>query len=341
MNTGHRRGESADCTVSGRMRVRTSRRSPLDRIIDGMSSVRRSIAAGIVALCVLPATATAATPPRIIVHYDLAAGQQPENVVVEPRGDLDVTLATALQVERVTPQGKRTALAILPKATDGGTHTPILGFPIATGIVRARDGALYVGYAAGDATLTGVWRVSPGVPPRRVIPFPADSFPNGMALAGDTLYVADSALGKIWRAPVCGGEPTTWAGGPALQAAGGFAANGLKVHDGAVWASNTTQGTLLRVPVRRDGSAGEIQVKATGLTAIDDFAFNGDTVVAALNFPNEVAVVRPDGTSGIALTSDDGLRGPTSVAVDRGRVYVLSAAYVLQNDPNILVADLR
>src|SRR4051812_6359876 len=101
MNTGHRRGESADCTVSGRMRVRTSRRSPLDRIIDGMSSVRWSIAVGIVALCVLPATATAATSPRIIVHYDLAAGQQPENVVVEPRGDLDITLATALQVERV------------------------------------------------------------------------------------------------------------------------------------------------------------------------------------------------------------------------------------------------
>ncbi|GAB3893846.1 hypothetical protein GCM10029964_071280 [Kibdelosporangium lantanae] len=292
------------------------------------------------AMCVLPATATAATPPRILVHYDLAAGQQPENVAVEPRGDLDVTLATALQVERVTPQGERTPLATLPKPADGGVHTPILGFPIATGIVRARDGVLYVGYASGDATLTGIWRVSPGIPPRRVIPFPANSFPNGMALTGDTLYVADSALGKIWRASVCGGEPTTWATGPALEATSGFAANGLKIHNDAIWASNTTQGTLLRVPIRRDGSAGEIQPKATGLTAIDDFAFNGETVVAALNFPNQVALVHSDGTTTTLLTGDNGLRGPTSVAVDHGHLYVMSASYILQNDPNILVADL-
>jgi sugar lactone lactonase YvrE len=160
----------------------------------------------ITALTLSPTTAVATTTntvshPRVLVHYDLAAGQQPENVVVEPHGDLDVVLATARQVERVTPQGRRTTLATLPAPADGGTHTPILGFPITTGLVRTFDGTLYVGYAAGDAALTGIWRLSPGTAPRRVIPFPANSFPNGLALDGGTLYVADSALGLIWRAP--------------------------------------------------------------------------------------------------------------------------------------------
>jgi hypothetical protein len=38
--------------------------------------------------------------PRILVHYDLAAGQQPENVTQETTGALDVVLSRAAQVER-------------------------------------------------------------------------------------------------------------------------------------------------------------------------------------------------------------------------------------------------
>jgi hypothetical protein len=93
--------------------------------------------------------------------------------------------------------------------------------------------------------------------------------------------------------------------------------------------------------VNRDGSAGNVQTKATGLTSIDDFAFHGDTAIAALNFPNQVALIRPDGASHIVLTSTDGLRGPTSIAVNHNHLYVLSASYALQDDPNILVADLH
>jgi streptogramin lyase len=40
--------------------------------------------------------------PRVLLHYNVSAGEQPENVALEPDGDLDVTLSRAGQVERVT-----------------------------------------------------------------------------------------------------------------------------------------------------------------------------------------------------------------------------------------------
>ncbi|WP_103349585.1 hypothetical protein [Amycolatopsis sp. CA-128772] len=33
-------------------------------------------------------------------------------------------------------------------------------------------------------------------------------------------------------------------------------ANGLKLRGGAVWATNLDRGTVLRIPIRRDGRAG-------------------------------------------------------------------------------------
>ncbi|MBE4741096.1 MULTISPECIES: hypothetical protein [Streptomyces] len=53
---------------------------------------------------------------------------------------------------------------------------------------------------------------------------------------------------------------------------------------------------------------GQDQTRATGLAGVDDFAFagHGDTVLAALIFSNQVALVRPDGTHAVVL-QDDGL----------------------------------
>jgi hypothetical protein len=65
--------------------------------------------------------------------------------------------------------------------------------------------------------------------------------------------------------------------------------------------------------------------------------FGRGTGVAALDPDNEVALIRPDGTYRTVLTGRD---GPTSAAVRDGRLYVLSAAFLTGQDPNILVADI-
>lgn len=310
----------------------------------------KSTVAATVLVAALAATsdASAASAPlsaaKIAVHFDLAAGQTPENIAPAPGGAAYVTFAKGRQVAELSPGGTVRVLATLPEPADGGVHTPALGFPLTVGITRAGDGTLYFLYATGTSDLTGVWRLRPGGRPQRIAALPANGLPNGLALDPRTgsLYVTDSVLGTIWRVPVTGGVARAWSTAPELAAQGFLGANGLKIRDGALWATNLDQGTVLRIPIRRDGGAGAVRTVATGLAGIDDFAFtgHGDQLLAALDGPSEVALVEPDGTHSIVLTAADGLRNPTSVAVRGDTVSVLSAAYVTADDPNLVVARL-
>ncbi|AJF65617.1 hypothetical protein [Streptomyces vietnamensis] len=286
------------------------------------------------------------TDPHIVAHFDFAAGETPENIALEPDGSADITLAFAHKVVRVAKDGTKTPVAELP--TVANPQTPNLGAALALGIARAHDGTLYVAYATGTAE-TGIWRIAPGGgAPRQIAQLPADAFPNGIALDEhcDTLYAADSNRGEVWSIPLDGGDPFVWASGPELAPSPQlpFGANGLKLHDGAVWVSNTAQSTLLRIPFEEDRSAGPIETRATGLTGIDDFTFAGhdDTVLAALNTVNKLELVRPDGTHKTVLTEADGLDNPTSAAVRAKTLYVNSAAFfdTVAPDPNLLLARI-
>jgi hypothetical protein len=288
------------------------------------------------------ADAPPVSEPRIVAHFDLATGQQPENIALEPDGSADLTFSFARQVGRVTPDGHIRVLAQLPAPDHAAT--PILGAAIVTGIARAADGTLYVGYATGTPDLTGIWRVTRNGNARRIAALPADGLPNGLALDQRTgqLYAADAVLGTIWRVSVGGGTPVAWATGPELQPAGFVGANGVKLHRHAVWVSNTDHGTVVRIPIRRDGSAGTITTEVSGLAGPDDFAFTGhrNDLLVALNATSQVALVAPQGTPSIVLTAQDGLSNPTSIAVRHRTVYVPSAAYFTMTEPNLLLAHL-
>src|SRR6266540_918595 len=111
--------------------------------------IRAIVVAGTAAVAACTSTsAAAATAPltraTIAVHFDLAKGQLPENIALEPGGAVDVTFAGARQVARVDHNGVTRVLATLPLPADGGVRTPVLGFPLTTGIARAADGTLYV-----------------------------------------------------------------------------------------------------------------------------------------------------------------------------------------------------
>lgn len=295
------------------------------------------------------AAAVAASPPLsrpdVVAHFDLEAGQLPENIVLDRRGSVDVTFAGSRQVARISAAGTTTVLGTLPapSATDGA-KTPVLGFPLATGLVRTDRGTLYALYAAGTADLTGLWEMRPGRSPRRVAALPADALPNGMALGRDQrdVYVADSSLGVVHRIHLADGAVSTWAQGPELAPTRYLGANGVQVHRGAVWVSNLDQGTLLRIPITSRGGAGTVQTAAHDLVGIDDFAFTGegDLLLAALNQPNAVELVEPGRGHRPVLTAADGMQGPTAIAVRGRTVYVPSAAYNTQQDPNLLTARL-
>lgn len=302
------------------------------------------LTAGITALSA--ATASAATAPlsgaRIALHFDLAQGQTPENAVQAPGGVLDVTFSKARQVAEIFPNGSIKVLATMPAPADGGVHTPALGFALTGGIVRTSDGTLYFTYGTGTADLTGVYRLRPGGTPQRIAALPANGLPNGLAIDPRErgLYITDSVLGTIWRVPVSGGTATAWDASSTLAATSFLGANGIKVRDGQVWATNLDKGTVVRIPILRDGSAGPVYTVATGLDGIDDFIFtgHGDQILAAMVVPSEVALIQPDGSHSIVLTSADGLENATSLILGDRTVYVFSAAYLTEKDPNMVEA---
>jgi hypothetical protein len=291
----------------------------------------------------VPATATSGPGVRFVAHLDIADGQRPENITLEPGGSAVVTFAYDRRIARISPRGNVHVLATLPQPPAGST-TPVLTQPFLGGVVRTDDGTLYFLYATGSADLTGVWRLRPGGAPHRIAALPAAALPNGLALDREEhrLYIADSVLGTVWRVPVTGGTPTRWSSAPELAADGFLGANGIKTHDGAVWVSNLDKGTVVRIPVTRHGRAGRVETRAEDLANIDDFAFTGrgDTLLAAINADNEVALVRPDGTRSTVLTGTDGIENPTSLAVRGTTAYVASGAYFTNNDPNLLTVRL-
>jgi hypothetical protein len=108
-------------------------------------------------------------------------------------------------------------------------------------------------------------------------------------------------------------------------------ANGLRFHNGALWASNFNKGTLLRIPVTRTGTPGPIRQVTGGLPNIDDLSFLtpwSDVVFVAQNGsssrngPDRVVVVYPNGTTKAVLTSADGLASPSATAIRGDRLYI-------------------
>ncbi|RSD14314.1 hypothetical protein EIY87_29245 [Amycolatopsis eburnea] len=281
------------------------------------------------AALVLPAApAQAATR---IVPLDLAAGQQPENIALEPDGSADLTFAYTGEIGRVTPGGRVRVIARVPVPADG--DVPVVHKKLFLGgIARDPAGNLYVAVSTGTAA-TGLYRVRPGGTPVKVASLPPSGFQNGVARdpASGDLFVADSFGSVVRRVSPRTGQVTDWATGDLLAPVSGFGANGVQVHDGAVWVSNLDRGTLVRFPL--DGAPG--RVAFTGLGPVDDFAFRGTTVVAAINQENRVVTAGRDGVRTILSTSD-GLANPTAVAVRGGALYVTDSAY-FGGSPNLLL----
>jgi hypothetical protein len=248
-------------------------------------------------------------------------------------------------VVRVAQDGVVQVLATMPLPPGGGGTTPVIGIPVVTGVARSDSGAVYFLYSSGQGGLTGIWQVRHCGEPLLVVPLPADTMPNALVIDGkrDRFLVTDSTGGRIWQAPLRGGEASVWSADPALAPGAFFGANGLKIHDGAVWASNSDHGTIVRIPVTKGGGPGRAEIRATGLEGIDDFDFTGrDTeILAAINQTSKLVRVGPDGAQETLLDAEDGMQGTTAVAVRGNRAYVTNGANLAGNDSNLMLADLQ
>src|SRR5438445_714488 len=85
----------------------------------------------------------------------------------------------------------------------------------------------------------------------------------------------------------------------AVEPHGFVGANGVAVHNGAVWVSNSDAAAVLRIAILPDGTAGPVSTAASGLSGlVDNITVVGphDTIIVTLVYGNEVAAVGSDGT---------------------------------------------
>ena len=135
-------------------------------------------------------------------------------------------------------------------------------------------------------------------------------------------------------------RPEIWLDHPLLKLppgapAGSPGPNGVKIFKGELYISHSTAGTILAVPINRNGTAGTPRIHAhlPGTSACDDFSFDvHGALYCATNPFLTVVKINQDGSSEVLLTAADGLDGPTATAFgrkgkDRFNLYITNAAF--------------
>ncbi len=222
------------------------------------------------------------------------------------------------------------------------------------GLTLGPDGALYaaLNITAAGGPKTGVYRVAPGGGAATLFASdPGMFFANDLRFtaAGD-LLVSDSISGTIFKIDKAGAV-SKWLSDPLLtpdptvcgeDTMYHLGVNGFVLSGGAYYATNTDRASIVKIPVKADGSAGTPEVfvatdcaKLSGADGIALDEATGDLLVA-VNYKNAVVRIGKD-KSIKTVASGEPLQSPASLFVDQkaGSLYVTCAAFAaLATDPS-------
>ena len=264
-----------------------------------------------------------------IAHLDPAAGELPEGLAVNPAGDSAFV--------GLAPTGKILAIRLSDGKVSpfGSIPTPPPNGGYLLGMTFDKAGNLFAGVASSSAAYQpGIFKVpAAGGPATLFASAPGLNFPNGLVFDDSgALLVTDSLSGIIFKIDTKG-VATKWASDPLLVgdtkaacangAAFPIGANGIVVANGAAYVVNTDKGSLLKIAINGDGTAGAISTfvpsdcatlgGADGLSADDDGSF-----LVAANGINAITRVTADGKASI-LVSKGKLDFPASTWITTGK----------------------
>jgi sugar lactone lactonase YvrE len=263
----------------------------------------------------LPAPVAHAAEIETLVTFDVGAGELPEGVAVDHRGNIFVSLtAPVSEIRKIAPDGEQTTLVDLG----------IGGFGPLGLAVDAR-GNVYAAANSFDPATQGVYRIAPDGTATRLPGTGAIAFPNGLAFdQRGNLYVADST-GAVWRIPP-GGEAEVWSDDPLLVGDGSagagvpIGANGITYRTNEIVVGNTDLGSLLSIPILPDGSAGDVTVitEDPAIFGIDGLTVDArGTIYACVIAQSTIVRVDADEIEALA-DSEDGIVGASSIAFGQG-----------------------
>jgi hypothetical protein len=152
-----------------------------------------------------------------------------------------------------------------------------------------------------------------------VCELPGVLFANGMTWAGGRLLVVDSARSVVLAVDTGAATSSVWLEHSLLTPQRPDSPmpgiNGIAVHDGWVVMTNTQRGLLLRVPTESPHPRRDLEVLAERLSG-DDLAVMPDgRIMVATHTYHSVLCLYPDGRREDIAGHDQGVAGPTAVAV--------------------------
>jgi sugar lactone lactonase YvrE len=277
--------------------------------------LRTFLATIAVTALLLPAAPAHAAEVETLVSFDLSAGELPEGVAVDHRGNIFVSLtAPVSEIRKISPTGQQTTLVDLGL----GGFGPL-------GLAVDARGNVYAAAASFDPATQGVYRITSDGIATRLPGTEAIAFPNGIAFdQRGNLYVADST-GAIWRIPR-GGEAEVWSDDPLLVGDGSagagvpIGANGITFRTpNEIVVGNTDLATLVSIPILPNGSAGDatVIVEDPAIFGIDGLTVDARGTIYACVIAQST-IVRIAGGIETLADADDGIVGASSIAFGQG-----------------------
>lgn len=164
-------------------------------------------------------------------------------------------------------------------------------------------------------------------------PFPGNGLCNDVAVAKDgTVYATDTTQGRVLRLKKGASALDVWLT-DAMTLAG---ADGIALlADGSVYVNSVSQSTLMRVPVKADGSAGAIAKlePSRPLMGPDGMRSVGSKTLLLVE-GGRLDEVTITGDKAEIKVLKEGMTGPTAVTLVNNIAYVTEARLNLRNNPN-------
>ena len=201
--------------------------------------------------------------------------------------------------------------------------------PTAGVIVFDSDGRMFM---TGQGGHLGVWRFTPDGKGELFAKLPHGAWPNGITVGPDKqLYVADAALGIVWRMDPTSGDATRAIESDALRPRRFIAlapgANGLHFLGRDLYITVSDAARVLKVTLAQDGQFGPPTMFAEGIPG-DDFAIDDQGTPYSTTHPfNTIVRVTQSGQRTIIANATQGIVGATDVDFgvlpgDRDTLYV-------------------
>ncbi len=177
-----------------------------------------------------------------------------EGIAASPEGDLYVGRYFEGIIHKIDTQGRVSILAdLVPQKKNEGFLTGLA--------VNSRNEVFAAVAALNRPSIGGIWRVRPDGTAELIMPMPG--IPNAIAFDEDgNLYATESAGGSVWRLGCDGQTGMLWVQDDLLAplSSSGFGANGIAYREHALWVINLDKGSIVQIPIEKDGRPGKPSV---------------------------------------------------------------------------------